>query len=128
MVAMILIEFEFADARSYIDRVLREVADRLVHSVREVDTVARLGEKDFAIVVTNIHKREDGTTVIEKLFEVLSIQFDVETSSLEVPFRVGMSFYPPHGHDAAALLAACKQALARAEWASGRNVVVYEDT
>lgn len=127
MVALILIEFDLADARSYHDRVLREVTDRLVHSVREVDTVARLGEKDFAIVVTNIHKRKDGTTVVEKVFEVLSMQFNVEASSLDVPFRVGLSFFPPHGHDAAALLAAGKQALGRAEWASGRNVVVYED-
>lgn len=127
MVALIFIDFDFADARTYMGRVLREIADRLVHSVREVDTVARLSESRFALVITNIHKREDGAKVIEKLFEVLTMPFDVETSTFEVPFRIGMSFYPPHGHDAASLLEAGRAAVDRAEWKIGENIVVYED-
>lgn len=127
MVALIRVEFDLTDARTYLERVIREIADRLVHTVREVDTVARIAEGEFAIVVTNIHSRDDGAVVVDKLFEVLAMEFDVESSCLKVPFRVGISFYPPHGHDADALAAACEIALQNAQWETGRNVSVYED-
>lgn len=127
MVALIRAEFDLADARTYLDRVLREIADRLVHTVREIDTVARTAEGEFAIAVTNIHSRDDGAVVVEKLFEVLSMEFDVESSCLKLPFRIGISFYPPHGHDADSLIAAAEIALKTAPWESGQNVAVYED-
>lgn len=127
MVALIRLEFDLADARTYLARVICEIADRLVHTVREVDTVARIAEGEFAIVITNIHSRDDGAVVVEKLFEVLAMEFDVESSCLKVPFRIGISYYPPHGHDADALLAASEAALRGAQWETGKNVAVFED-
>ncbi len=59
------------------DIVLQQVAQRLRGNLREVDTVARFGGDEFAILLDDISDTSDGTVVSERILEVLSEQIVV---------------------------------------------------
>ena len=49
------------------DQLLRQVAERLIGSVRPGDTVCRLGGDEFVVLLTDIAERADVLTIAEKL-------------------------------------------------------------
>ncbi|KAF1039339.1 MAG: putative signaling protein [Herbaspirillum frisingense] len=78
------------------DRLLVEVADRLIGSMRVHDTVARLGGDEFVILV-DLVKPDDAMLVAEKLVEVVNQAFMVEKHELRVSASVGIAIYPDDG-------------------------------
>ncbi|MBP0599296.1 EAL domain-containing protein [Herbaspirillum sp. LeCh32-8] len=78
------------------DRLLIEVADRLICSMRAHDTVARLGGDEFVILV-DLSRPDDAMPVAEKLVEVVNQPFVVEGHELRVSASVGIAIYPEDG-------------------------------
>jgi diguanylate cyclase (GGDEF)-like protein len=78
------------------DRLLVEVADRLICSMRAHDTVARLGGDEFVILV-ELARPDDAMPVAEKLVEVVGQPFTVEKHELRVSASVGIAIYPDDG-------------------------------
>lgn len=115
MLAVMRIGFDLAQAERHIVRVLQEITDRLVHSVREIDTIARLTENEFALAITNLHNREEAILVAEKIAETVLEPFDLDAGPVALPVSIGVSLYPPHGHDPQALLTTSAEALERAK-------------
>ncbi|MFZ2493378.1 MAG: GGDEF domain-containing protein, partial [Thermoanaerobaculia bacterium] len=110
LLAVCTIRFELAAVASHVPRVAREVADRLRHTFREIDTIARLGVDEFALIITDVPKREHAEIAIGKLTEVLADPFDTGEHAYGIPAHIGVSHYPPHGHDAQTLLEAARAA------------------
>lgn len=114
MLGVIRIAFDFSGLESSIVRVLREIADRLTHAVREIDAVARISNQEFAVLISGPRHREDAMVAVEKIREILAEPFDVDEGTCLIPSRIGISFYPPHGHDPSTLLRTAGEALAAA--------------
>ena len=53
------------------DRLLEQVAERLLHCVRPGDTVARLGGDEFAVLLEDLAPGEDGSAVAVRIAEAL---------------------------------------------------------
>ena len=51
---------------------LQEVAKRTKKSLREGDSVGRIGGDEFAIIVGGISDIEDTVQVVQKLFEIIA--------------------------------------------------------
>ena len=81
------------------DSLLREVARRLRHCVRESDTIGRLGGDEFAILLDGISKEEDATMVAEKILASLSETYELEGQILVTTPSLGIAVYPEHGQD-----------------------------
>lgn len=107
--------FEFASAGADLPRILRELADRLKHSVREVDTVARIGREEFAVVITSLRRRLDASHALQTMWEMASEPFDIGDQCYELPVRIGVAFYPAHGHDPESLLESSRAAAKAAD-------------
>lgn len=101
------------------DRLLKEMARRLVGELREVDTVCRLGGDEFVVVLPEIRQAADAAQVARKLLEQLSRPVAVEGRELRVTPSIGIGVFPSDGGDAAALIRAADAAMYHAK-ASGR--------
>jgi diguanylate cyclase (GGDEF)-like protein len=96
------------------DIVLQQVADRLVKSVRESDTVARQGGDEFTVVLAGVavaNASEIARELEARICQVLA--FDGEAVS--VGATIGISTYPGDGDDVHTLLRAADQAMYRSK-------------
>ena len=102
------------------DRLLQEAANRLQASVREVDTVARLGGDDFTIILQDIAKAEDAAMVATKVIDSLGKPFLLDGHEAFIGASIGITIFPADGDSATILLRNADVAMYRAKDA-GRN-------
>jgi len=109
------------------DALLKMVAARLVHAVREEDTVARVGGDEFAISLWHVQGFADTAKVAEKLIDAVSRPYDIDGQTVTVTTSLGASVYPAHGDDADALMKRADVALYEAKRA-GKNTYRLSQT
>src|SRR5664279_1052125 len=93
------------------DHLLRAVAQRLRKSVRQSDTVARIGGDEFVILLEAVHQVRVADAVALKVKSILARSFSVARHRVNVTVSIGISFYPQNGGDADALLRAADYAM-----------------
>jgi diguanylate cyclase (GGDEF)-like protein/PAS domain S-box-containing protein len=102
------------------DRLLQAVADRLRASVREGDTIARVGGDEFTVLLSSVNGVEDAVAVAQKLLEAVAEPFHLEGHQLYATASIGVGLFPEDGDDADTLLKHADVAMYRAKEA-GRN-------
>ena len=75
------------------DEVLRCMAERLRATVREVDTVSRLGGDEFSIVLTGLLGGADTERMAEKLIAKLCAPMRLLGMPLEVSVSIGIALF-----------------------------------
>jgi diguanylate cyclase (GGDEF)-like protein len=104
------------------DDLLKMVAARLVATVREEDTVARVGGDEFIIVLWHVSNAENTTRIVAKVIDVISQPFLIEGQLVHVTTSAGISIYPAHGEDTDTLMKNADTALFAAKHA-GKNML-----
>ena len=94
---------------------LRGVAYRLRHCVREGDTIARLGADEFAVLIREVAREEDAVRVARKLLDSLRPSFLLREREVVVTASVGISLYPSDGEAPETLLKNADTAMYRAK-------------
>lgn len=79
------------------DAVLTEVAARLANSVRESDTIARVGGDEFVVLLEDLRDRNDCYTAVKKIEESLSRDTNLYGLGLELSASIGQAIYPDDG-------------------------------
>lgn len=102
------------------DRLLREVAIRLLACVREADTVARLGGDEFVIVQVGLHQPENVDVLARRLIEALAVPFDLDEHHIATGASIGIALAVDGTDDPDLLLKNADVALYRAK-AEGRG-------
>lgn len=100
------------------DLLLQEVAVRLKASVRETDTVGRVGGDEFLVLLTSI-RPECTMMLAEKIRLALSQAFDIAGQMLEISPSIGVALYPEHGDDYKHLILIADQAMYSAKRIGG---------
>jgi diguanylate cyclase (GGDEF)-like protein/PAS domain S-box-containing protein len=101
------------------DQLLREVARRLTGGLRLVDTVARIGGDEFAIVLLGIHGAADAALVADRLIARLEAPFDLAGRLVTVGASIGIALDQDGSDDVDALLRDAEGAMYRAKQAGG---------
>ncbi|HSD29777.1 MAG TPA: PAS domain S-box protein, partial [Vicinamibacteria bacterium] len=97
------------------DRLLKCTAERLLASVRAVDSVARLGGDEFILLLPGVRGAEEAARVAEKVLESIRAPLAVEGHELFVTASMGLSLYPEDGQDAETLVKNADTAMYRAK-------------
>jgi diguanylate cyclase (GGDEF)-like protein/PAS domain S-box-containing protein len=85
------------------DLVLQQLATRVIGLLRDSDLVARLGDDQFAVLLSDTDL-EGALRVGEKIREALATPFAVGTLSLTIEVSVGLALFPEHATTADALV------------------------
>ena len=102
------------------DHLLRQVAERLNSCVREEDSVARVGDDEFTLLITRPANVGDVTAVARKILGAVAQPISVDDHEFNITTSIGIAFYPQDGGDAESLLKNADSALYQAKEA-GRN-------
>jgi len=107
------------------DQLLKEVAERIRHCVREGDTVARMGGDEFTLLIPTIDSVDDATKIAQKIIETLKIPFYINERELFVTTSIGMSLFPGDGSDPETLVRNADTAMYRAKDQGRDNYQLY---
>ena len=102
------------------DSLLQSLALRLKRSVREADTVARMGGDEFVILVPELRQSEDLAGIAAKLLSLIARPFSLDGRTIQIAASIGIASYPEDGTDAETLLRNADAAMYRAK-ELGRN-------
>ncbi|WP_420906540.1 two-component system response regulator [Candidatus Magnetaquiglobus chichijimensis] len=107
------------------DRLLKGVAERLRHFVREGDTVSRLAGDTFGFILRGIRNSQDVGVVVRKLADALAKPFYIDEQELFVTASMGVTLCPEDGDEADLLIRNADMAVARAKTAGRDNCQYY---
>lgn len=107
------------------DELLQQTAHRILHCVRESDTVARLSGDEFVVLLENIESTESAIAVAEKIRHTLNQSFDLGGETMDVLPSIGIALFPQHGDDEKQLLRRADEAMYNAKKNGGNRVAVY---
>jgi len=102
------------------DQVLTEAARRLHACLRSSDTLARLGDDEFAVLLEGVADYEEVTHVAQRLLGTLAERADVGGHELYLSASIGLAVYPVDDQDGEALLRSAHLAMHHAK-REGRN-------
>jgi len=105
------------------DELLVEVAKRIQSLGREDDTVARVGDDTFVIVLAGA-KTTQATRTAQRLLDLLSTPLRIRELELAVTPTIGIALFPAHGTDCDTLIKCAHTALHRAKH-GGRNHYMF---
>jgi len=108
------------------DRLLVSVAQRLQDSVRETDTVARMGGDEFAIIQQFGDQPSAASALAERLVKTIGQPFELVRRHSLIGVSIGIAFYPQHGKSPDILLRNADIALYRAKKAGGNTFCLFD--
>gem|GEM_PF-3914549 len=78
------------------DAILIQTAERLLHSIRTIDTVARLGGDEFIVIFEGIGQNKDeaihnATALSEKLLEILNLPYNISDEQIYITGSIGIA-------------------------------------
>lgn len=108
------------------DRVLQQVAKRILNCVRSEDTVSRFGGDEFSLLLTNIDSLEDATAAAEKVLAAVRLPLTVDGRELGLSASMGIALYPEAGESIEALLHSADIAMYHVKATGKDGYCVYE--
>ncbi len=102
------------------DRLLMEAADRLRQTLRQDDTIGRLGGDEFIILLGGLKGSDKLMSIAESLLDKFREPFRIDDRELILTATIGIALYPQDGEDASTLLRHADSAMFYAK-EQGRN-------
>lgn len=93
------------------DAILIETAGRLLAAFRSDDLVARSGEADFLVLLSDVKSPEDAKDIIEKIKRPFDRSFNVGGQEVGLSASFGLALFPNDGDRAEELILAAEAAL-----------------
>lgn len=103
------------------DQALVEVARRMASSVREVDTVARVGGDEFVILLWGIKDRAECDQTLSRIVSEIADITELGAFDVSLRVSVGVTLFPEDGEDVLVLLAQADSAMYRSKVEGGSD-------
>jgi diguanylate cyclase (GGDEF)-like protein/PAS domain S-box-containing protein len=108
------------------DLLLAQLAVRLKTTLRETDTVARMGGDEFVVLLSDLHNVEEALVVAMQLKESIALPFTLTAhATVSVTGSIGICMYPDTASDANSLLRNADIAMYHAKASGGLHIEVY---
>jgi diguanylate cyclase (GGDEF)-like protein/PAS domain S-box-containing protein len=86
------------------DELLRQTADRLKTSLRRCDTLARLGDDEFTVILPELGSAQDTITIADKCLDSMRLPYLLDGQTVHMSASMGIALHPEHGVSADDLL------------------------
>lgn len=86
------------------DLLLKDVAEKLKHELRQYDTVSRLGGDEFVILISDTDRNLDIGRIAERILDIFDTPIEIKGQEVFVTASIGISIYPSDGENADILL------------------------
>lgn len=107
------------------DKVLQEVARRLLSCIRKEDIACRLGGDEFIIMLPRIHADIEPETVAQHILNKITQPFDIDGLTISLSPSIGISLYDKHAKDLETLIRCADLAMYSAKKDGRNNYKVY---
>ncbi|MEB0135486.1 EAL domain-containing protein [Actimicrobium sp. CCC2.4] len=107
------------------DTLLRVAGERLRETLRNVDTLARVGGDEFVAVLPGAVSEAEIQTVARRMIANMQVPFEIQGHTLYVGASIGAATYPDHGDDDVKLLSHADTAMCHAKETGKARCVVY---
>lgn len=131
--ALILIRFEgLREINAHFgylfgDAVISDLSSGIRRYFLQSDIVARFGDNDFAVLMTNLSSGFALNENLESLILSLRRSYQSGDDEYAVSVSIGAALYPAHGESLDALLSSARQALSYARSGSKNEYALYRD-
>jgi len=102
------------------DGLLQGIAQRLRDSLREGDTLARIGGDEFMLLLPHVRSRDNASFIAEKIIASLKHPFHVDGHEIYSGMSIGIAIYPDDGDNQETLVKHADLAMYHAK-DNGRN-------
>ncbi|HJS94199.1 MAG TPA: EAL domain-containing protein, partial [Solirubrobacteraceae bacterium] len=109
------------------DQLLEAVAERIGHSLRRHETLARFGGDEFVILCEDIFDDEDAVAVAERVLKAFSLPFHLALGETMAAASIGISVTSDPNQDPDDLIRDADAAMYRAKGAGGARVVLFDE-
>ena len=106
------------------DELLQQVSERLIHSIRAEDTLARISGDEFVLMIEHDLSVESITNVLTKIMNTFREPFELSHHKVLITCSIGVSIFPEDADNADELVRNADAAMYRAK-EHGRNTYEY---
>ncbi|MBF0357650.1 MAG: EAL domain-containing protein [Magnetococcales bacterium] len=110
------------------DELLKMIAQRLKNSVRQEDTVSRLGGDEFSIIHPNAGNVEAVALMMQRIFDGFAKPFYLAGKEFYITLSTGITLYPEDGMDPDKMLRNADLAMNRAKDVGRSNFQFFTST
>jgi diguanylate cyclase (GGDEF)-like protein/PAS domain S-box-containing protein len=107
------------------DQLLKEVANEFAQTIREGDTVARIGGDEFSFLLTGVERVEDAAVVANRVLNVVRHPRTIANQEFRITTSIGITLFPRDGDDADSLIRNADTAMYRAKERGRDNFQVF---
>ncbi len=107
------------------DQLLAAVGERLRSSIRQSDTIARVGGDEFAMLVPGLDNTETAEALAQKVLDNLARPFALRGRRIQIHASIGIAIFPVHGSDGETLLANADRAMYQAKLQGGNRAQLF---
>ena len=93
------------------DSLLKLVAERILHQLREGDIAGRIGGDEFTVLLPDLMSREDVASLADRMVSALSEPFRIDDYEIVLSASIGIAGFPLDGSDAPTLIASADAAM-----------------
>lgn len=108
------------------DKMLAQVAERLVATVRSEDVVGRLGGDEFVVIQPGVQHPDQAELLARRVIRQLSDAYQIDGTEMRISVSIGIALAPVHGMDLDSLMGGADGALYRSK-AKGKAQVRFCD-
>lgn len=107
---------------SQMEAVLSDLAKTMNQQIRATDSISRIKNDRFVVLLTNVSSYDNGELVADNLFKMLNDNFVHQFSEQNISFSMSLVHYPKDGAEAIALLSQAEQNLLHKQTQSGNEI------
>ena len=107
------------------DQLLRDIAGRLSTLARDYDTVARLGNDEFVVIISGLPEEQKILNFCDRYLEVFNRPFSIADHEIAVSASMGAASYPTDSQDGEELLRHASMALTRCKESGGNGYSLF---
>jgi len=108
------------------DEILQQVSKRVVATLRESDTIARIGGDEFTLIITDIDDVDSVSSIAEKILATTKQAYSLHGHEFSISTSIGISLFPDNSEDINMLVKQADIAMYKAK-REGKNRFRYYD-